>query len=100
MSGKATLDLIRVLGIGVRAGDVHADDVGRVLARLVDILGDLHAAGLAAAPDQHLAHEETDALGSGDGVIDVGGDLATRHGDPVLGEERPLALIFEEVHEG
>ena len=68
----------------------------------VGVLGDLDPAGLAAAADQHLGLDRAgvaDPLRGGDGVVDVGGDLAARHGDAVLGEQL-LALVLEEVHGG
>ncbi len=100
---RATLDpdLVDPEGtLAVRPDDVHAEDRVGVLARLLDVLGDLDPARLAAAADQHLRLDRAgvaDPLRRGDGVIDVGSDLAARHGDAVLGEKL-LALVLEEVH--
>ena len=69
---------------------------------LVAVLGDLDAAGLAAAADQHLRLDDArvaDLLGRLDGGLDVMGDLAARHRDAVAREEL-LALIFEKVQSG
>ena len=80
--------------------DVHADDVGRVPARLVGVRRELDAAGLAAAADLHLRlhHDRVaDAVGGGDRVVDRRDRLAGRHGDAVPREEL-LALVFEQVH--
>ena len=88
--------------LAVRPDDVHAEDRVGVGARLLGVLGDLDPAGLAAAADQHLRLDRAgvaDTLGGGDRVLDRGGDLATGHGDAVLGEQL-LALILEKVHGG
>ena len=63
---------------------------------------ELHAAGLAAAADQHLRLDDdrvADLVGGADGILDgryrlAGGDLQA-----VAGEEL-LALILEQVHCG
>jgi hypothetical protein len=67
--------------------DVHAEDVAGVLAHLVGVVGELDAAGLAAAADLHLGLHDTgyrvaDALGGGDGVVDGGDGLAVDTGMP------------------
>jgi hypothetical protein len=94
-------DLIDAEGpLAVRADDVHAEDRAGVLARLLDVLGDLDPARLAATADQHLGLDRAgvaDLLRRGDGGVDGVGDLAAGHGDPVLGEQL-LALVLEEVH--
>ena len=64
---------------------------------LVGVLGDLDAAGLAAAADQDLGLDharEADPLGGGDGVVDVVRGLALGNGDAGAREEL-LALVFE-----
>ncbi len=53
--------------------DVHAEDVAGVLARLGFVGCELHAAGLAAAADQHLRLDDdrvADLVGSHDSVVD------------------------------
>ena len=68
-------------------------------AHLVGVVGQLDAAGLAAAADLHLRldHDRVaDALGGGDGVVDRGDGLAGADRDAVAGEEL-LALVFVQV---
>jgi hypothetical protein len=80
--------------------DVHAEDVAGVCADLVSGVGELDAAGLAAATHLHLGlhhHRVPDALGDGHGIVDLEGDVARAHRDVVAGEVL-LALIFEQVH--
>ena len=80
--------------------DVHAEDVPGVGAHLVGVVGELDAAGLAAAAHLHLGlhhHRVADALGGGDGVVDGGDGLAGADRDPVAREEL-LALVLVEVH--
>ena len=92
------VDLEGALAMG--ADDVHADDRVRMSARLLGVLGDLDAAGLAAAADQHLRLDRAGVANPLRGrhrLLDGLGDLATRHGDPVLGEQL-LALILEKIH--
>jgi hypothetical protein len=80
--------------------DVEPEDVPRVLADLVDVLGQLHAAGLAAAADLDLGlddHGVLQLLGNGNGVLDgvdgvAGGDRDAE------GREELLALVLEEIH--
>ena len=77
--------------------DVEAENVGGVGAALLGVFGQLHAAGLAAASGVDLSlhhHRVADAIGDGDGVVDVAGGLAGRNRYAVFGEEL-LALIFE-----
>ena len=69
-------------------------------AHLVGVVGELDAAGLAAAADLHLGlhhHRVADALGGGDGVVDGGHGLAGADRDAVAREEL-LALVLVEVH--
>ena len=69
-------------------------------ARLVGVLGDLDAAGLAAAADLDLGLDHArvaDPLGRGHGGVDVGRRLALGNGDAGAGEEL-LSLVFEEIH--
>ena len=84
------------------AADVHAEDRAGVLLGLAAVLGDLDAAGLAAAADQHLRLDHAgvaDLVGGGDRLLDGGGGRAGGHRDAVAGEEL-LALVLEEVHAG
>ena len=87
-------------GLDDVALDVEAEDVAGVLADLVDVGRQLHAAGLAAATDVDLGlddHRVADALGDGHGLVDGGAGFAVADGDAVLGEEL-LALVLEEIH--
>ena len=72
-----------------------------MLLRLVAVLGDLDAAGLAAAADLHLRLDDAgvaDLVGGVDGVVDRSGGLTRGDGNAVAGEEL-LALVLEKVHE-
>jgi hypothetical protein len=80
--------------------DVHAEDLLRVLVGLVGGLGDLHAAGLAAAADLDLRLDDGDAadlLGGGLCFFGGGRDDALEHGHAVL-LEQVACLVFEQVH--
>src|SRR3954467_1885655 len=80
--------------------DVHAEDRVGVLARLLVVVGDLDAPGLAAAADLHLGLDgagEADLLGGGDGLVDRSRRASVRDGDSMSGEKL-LALVFEQVH--
>jgi hypothetical protein len=87
--------------------DVEPEDVAGVLAGLVGVVGQLHAARLAAATDLHLGLDDdrvADAVGDRDGVVDVCRFAALSvgtvgHGNAVLRKEL-LALILEQVHLG
>ncbi len=73
-----------------------------VLARLGLVGGELDAAGLAAAADQHLRLDDdrvADSVGRRHGVLDARHGLA--RGDPqsVAGEQL-LALVLQQVHCG
>ena len=64
--------------------------------------GDLDAAGLAAAADQHLRLDHAgvaDLVGGGDRLLDGGGGRPGGHRDAVA-REQLLALVLEEVHAG
>ena len=69
-------------------------------ADLVGVVGQLDAAGLAAAAHLHLGlhhHRVADALGHRDGLVDGGDGVAGRHRDAVRREEL-LALVLVEIH--
>ena len=86
----------------LEAPNVHPDDRLRVLQRLVAIVGDLDAAGLAALADPHLGLDHAriaDLLGGLDRRLDSVSRAAIGHGHAVFGEEL-LSLIFEEIHGG
>ena len=81
------------------AADVHAQDPLGLLAGLGRVLGQLDAAGLAAAADLHLGLDDHGAADLGGGRLGLGrrpGDLAARDGHPVLGEQL-LRLMLEQV---
>ena len=80
--------------------DVHAEDVPGVGAHLVGVVGELDAAGLAAAADLHLGldHDRVAGLvGLGHRLVDGLGDAARAHRDAVAGEVL-LALVLEQIH--
>ena len=80
--------------------DVHAEDGGGVLEGLVRGLGDLDAAGLAAAADLHLRLDDNDAadlLGSGLGFFRGVRNDAGKHGNAVCLEEI-ARLVLIQVH--
>ena len=69
-------------------------------AHLVGVVGELDAAGLAAAADLHLGLDDdrvAGGLGLGDGLVDGDGDAAGAHRDAVAGEVL-LALVLEQIH--
>ena len=80
--------------------DVHAEDVGRAGLRLVGAVGELDAAGLAAAADLHLGlddHPAAEPLGDRAGLLRGLGDAAGQHGQAVPVEQiAPLVLV--QVH--
>ena len=79
------------------AADVHAEDGARVLLGLRTVVGELDAAGLAAAADQDLRFDDAgiaELVGRRDGLLDSGGGGATGHRHPMTGEQL-LALVFE-----
>ena len=80
------------------AADVHAEDRLGVLLGLGAVLGDLDAAGLAAAADQHLRLDDAgvaDLVGGRDGLVDAWWRARrSGHGNAVAGEQL-LALVFE-----
>ena len=64
--------------------------------------GELHAAGLAAAADQHLGLDDdriADLVRRGDGVLDGRHGLAVGDPQAVAGEQL-LALVLEQIHRG
>jgi hypothetical protein len=80
-----------------QAADVHPEDVVRVLARLVLVVGDLDAAELAAAADLHLRLDHArvaDRVGGVERLVERGRRAPVGHRDVVAGEEL-LALVFE-----
>ncbi|CCH78022.1 Predicted hydrolase or acyltransferase (modular protein) [Nostocoides japonicum T1-X7] len=86
--------------------DVHAEDLAGELLGLLGALGDLHAAGLAAATCLDLGLDDgdpaalrTDRLGSGPGLGGCLGDGSGEHGDPVLLED-VSGLVLVEIHGG
>ena len=94
---RGLLDVQLVHG---QAADVHAEDGLGVLLGLGAVVGQLDAAGLAAAADLDLGldhHGVAELLGRGHGRFDGLGGPSLGHGHAVLGEEL-LALVFEEVH--
>ena len=82
--------------------DVHPDDVPGVQADLVGVVGQLDAAGLAAATDLHLRLDDDRVaghLGGGDGLVDRVGHVARADRDVEAGEVL-LALVLEQIHLG
>ena len=80
--------------------DVHAEDLARLGLRVVGSVGDLDAAGLAAATglDLRLDHDATAELGrDGASLLGSRGYLAGRDRHAMCGEEF-LRLVFEEIH--
>ena len=82
------------------AVDVEAEDVARLRLGVGGIVGELDAAGLAAAAGQHLRLDD-------DGAAELLGRLARllgRGGEPSVGDRDPdapeeiLALVLVEVH--
>ena len=64
--------------------------------------GELDAAGLAAAADQHLCLDDdgvAELVRGGDGVLDGRDGAAVRDVESVA-REKLLALVFEQVHSG
>ncbi len=71
-------------------------------AHLVGVVGQLHAAGLAAAAGVHLGldhHRVAHRVGGGHRLVDGGHGAAIGHRDAEAGEEL-LALEFEKIHGG
>jgi len=84
----------------VRAPDLHAEDVGGPVERVVGGRGELHPAGLAATAGLDLGlhdHRGTDLLGAGSRLVGSLRDHSDGDGDAVPGEEL-LRLVFHEVH--
>ena len=80
-----------------QAADVHAEDGGRVLARLGLVVRDLDAAELAAPADLHLRLDDArvaDRVGRVERLVDGRRRAPLGHRDSVAGEEL-LALVFE-----
>jgi hypothetical protein len=79
----------------------HAEHLLRVSPDLVDGLGDLHAAALAAAAGVDLRLHDPDAaaqlLCDGHRFVGRHRRLAARRGDAVLPEDL-LALVLVDVH--
>ena len=82
------------------AADVEPDDVARLLLRVRGILGELDAAGLAAAARQHLSLDDDRAaelLGSRPCLLRGRREPPLGDGDSELLEEL-LALVLVEIH--
>ena len=80
--------------------DVEPEDVAGVGADLVGVVGQLDAAGLAAAPHLDLGldhHRVARRLRLGDGLVHGVGHPALGDGDAEAGEVL-LTLVFEEIH--
>ena len=79
--------------------DLHAEDRLGVLVGLVGSLGELDAAGLAAAAglDLRLDDDDAELLGSGLRLVGGGGDDSLGDGDVVLGEQL-LRLVLHQIH--
>jgi hypothetical protein len=80
--------------------DVHAEDLAGLRDRVVRVLGELHTAGLSAAPGLDLGLDDdasTERLGRRAGVLGVLDDGPHRHRDAVLGEEL-LRLVLHQIH--
>ena len=84
--------------------DVHAEDRGGLGLRVVRPVGDLDAAGLAAAAGLDLGLDDDprrpgggELLRDGAGFRRCLGDLACGDGNPVLGEEL-FRLMLKQVH--
>jgi hypothetical protein len=88
-------------GAGLVGDEVHADHAAGILAHLVQRLGDLDAAALAAAAGVDLRLHDPDLAAQLPGRLDrfVGrvGDLTRKDADAELGEQ-PLRLILVDVH--
>ena len=77
-------------GLHPNALDVQADDLARPLLRLVRAGGQLDAAGLAPAADQHLRldhHRPADALRGGARLLRAGRHLAGQQRHAVAGKD-------------
>src|SRR5262249_55420569 len=82
------------------AVDVEAEDVARFRFGICGIVGELHAARLAAASGQHLRlddHRAAQLLGRLARLLGRRCESAFRDGDPDSPEEI-LALVLVEVH--
>ena len=82
-----------------QALDLHAEDVRRVLERLIGGLGELDSARLSAPTglDLCLDHDDAELLGGTLRLFRRVRDDAQRHRYVMLGEEL-LRLVFHEVH--
>ena len=82
------------------AADVHAEDRVGVRLGLLRRLGELDAAGLAAAADEHLRLDDdlaAELLGGGAGLLGGRRHAPVRHGNAGAREEL-LPLVFVEIH--
>ena len=92
---------------GLAAGALDGDELRaeqrlRGGARLLDAVGELDPAGLAASAGVDLRlhhHLAAELLGGGGGLVGGAGDLAARHGHAVAGEQL-LGLVFVQLHRG
>ena len=82
------------------AADVEAEDVPRLLLGVGRVVGELHAAGLAAAARQHLRLDDdlaAELLGGGARLLRRRREPPFRDRDPEAPEEL-LALVLEKIH--
>ena len=80
--------------------DVHAEDLARLGDGVLRVVGELHAAGLAAATRLDLRLDDDPAtlgLGRGRGLLGRGDHGADRDRYAVLGEEL-LRLVLHQIH--
>src|SRR5581483_8860742 len=78
------------------AADVEADDVLRLLLGVGGVVGELHAARLAATAGQHLSLDDDGAaefLGGSASLVGRDGETPVRHRDAEAAEEL-LALVL------
>jgi hypothetical protein len=87
--------------VGDVALDVQAEDVLGTRPGVLGVVGELDAAGLAAATGLHLRLDDDGGADlAGDRLRLLGGlgDAAGEHGDTVRGQQ-VTGLVLEEIHE-